>query len=393
MKYKEIGSRAALIVDKIRLVHESRAGDLPLHESVFDEADASSVAEAVKNGFVSGFGGPQLDAFENEVSKIVGCDHAVAVVNATLGLSIALRAVGVEPNDEVLVPSISFVATANSVSHIGGVPHFVECSPSNLGIDCDALEIHLSEVGSIRRGGFLFNKLTGRRIKALVGVHVFGHPCELDRLVRIAEIFNLALIEDAAEALGSFFKCRPVGSFGSLSVISFNGNKIVTSGGGGMICTSSPDLAQRCRHLATTAKVSGTLDLDHDQIGYNGRLPNLNAALGLSQLSRLAERIEKKRALYLAYKDVFEDVGFCHVLGEPEDCISNFWLQAIVLDGDDNLSFRNEILVRANREGVQLRPLWKPLHLLKPYINSPRANITCAIDFSTDIINVPSNPA
>ena len=296
---------------------------------------------------------------------------------------------GVKNNEEVLVPGLTFVATANAVSYCGAVPHFVDSEECTLGIDPLKLEDYLSSITQFS-GGCCINKNTGRKISAIVPVHIFGHPCKIDAILEVAKKYNLEVVEDAAESLGSFYKGKHTGTFGKLGAISFNGNKIITTGGGGMIITDDEELAQQAKHLTTTAKAPHKWDYVHDRVGYNYRMPNLNAALGCAQLQRLPEFLQSKRDLYERYSEQLSGLNGIRLLEEPSECSSNYWLQTIVLDEPDQ-EIRNIILTALNEAGLMSRPAWTGLHKLEHFKECLKMDMLLTNSLEKRIINIPSS--
>jgi perosamine synthetase len=296
---------------------------------------------------------------------------------------------GVKQNDEVLVPGLTFVATANAVSYCGAVPHFVDAEEDTLGIDPLKLEDYLSSITEFS-GEFCVNKNTGRKISAIVPVHIFGHPCKIDAILEVARKYNLEVVEDAAESLGSFYKGKHTGTFGKIGAISFNGNKIITTGGGGMIITNDEELACQAKHITTTAKVAHKWEYVHDRVGYNYRMPNLNAALGCAQLNRLHEFLKSKRSLFEKYLEQMCSIDGLQLLSEPNNCSSNYWLQAIILD-EANLALRDKILAILNDTGLMSRPAWTGIHKLCPFQDCPRMDMSTTDCLEKRIINLPSS--
>ncbi len=363
-------------------------GSFTLHEPVFNGKESSYLGECINSTYVSSVG-PFVDRFEFDLEEYTGAKHAIATVNGTAALHVALLLAGVEPDDEVLIPSLSFVATANAVSYCGAVPHFVDCNEATLGLDATALrEWLLSTTEKI--SGFTTNRTTGRRISAIVPMHTFGHPCDIDEILAVAQEFKLALVEDAAESLGSWFEGKHAGTFGLLGALSFNGNKIITTGGGGAILTDNPELALRAKHLTTTAKVPHRWGYVHDEIGFNYRLPNINAALGCAQLEQLPEFLASKRRLFDRYSDAFSGLDGVKIFHEPTGRASNYWLQTLILDQEDAVQ-RDAILETSNDSGVMTRPTWTLLHKLAPYADCPRAPLPISESLEMRIINVPSS--
>lgn len=346
------------------------------------------VKDCLDTGWVSSVGS-YVDRFERDVAAICGVAHCVALVNGTGALHLALRVVGVGPGDEVIVPAMTFVATANAVRHAGAVPHFVDSEARTLGLDAQALARHLDAVAE-RRGGQLFNRETGARIAAILPVHVFGHPADMDPLMELAEAHGLAVVEDAAEALGSRYHGRPCGGLSRIAALSFNGNKILTTGGGGAIVTDDPELAVHAKHLSTTAKLPHRWAFDHDEMAYNYRLPNLNAALGCAQLEQLDDRLAQKRRLAERYIAGFAGLDGVSILSEPADCRSNYWLNTLIL-GPKYAEARDRVLDAVNDAGLMCRPVWTLLHRLPFYADCPRAPLPVAEDLERRIISLPSS--
>lgn len=360
---------------------------VPLHEPTFDEKEIEYVTECIKTGWVSSVGS-YVTRFEEELAKFVGAKRAVAVVNGTAALHIALKIVGVQENDEVLMPSLTFVATANAASYLGAIPHFVDVSYETLGMDPIKLNKHLEEIGVLRNGQ-LYNKQTGRRIAAVVPMHTFGHPVDLDGLLEVCDKFNLVLVEDAAESLGSYYKGKHTGTFGKVAVFSFNGNKIVTTGGGGAIVTNDDQLADYAKHLTTTAKIPHRWEYVHDEIGYNYRMPNINAALGCAQLEKIKVFLRKKKVLTEKYEQLICNLEGVQLFKQPLNSESNYWLQTLILE--DSLN-RNKVLSFLNDNGVMSRPIWQPLHELKMYKNNPMMEMNTTMQLKQKIVNIPSAP-
>ena len=378
---------AAAFVSTIRSV----VGDAPtigLHIPAITAVDHRIVDECLTSTFVSSVG-PFVSRFEQEIAEYTGAGHAIAVSNGTVALQVALQLAGVLPDDEVLVPALSFIATANAVSHAGAHPYFVDSDERTLGLSVPALEKVLE--GAVRTGDALVNPQTGRRLAAIVPMHTFGHPVDIHGLLALADRYGLPVVEDAAESLGSFVGSRHTGTFGRLGILSFNGNKIVTTGGGGMILTDDDELARHAKHLTTTAKVPHAWAFDHDEIGWNFRLPNLNAALGVAQLSKLAGYRAAKRELATRYAAAFAGLPGVQFLAEPEGTESNYWLCSVRIDG--TRADRDELLRAANENGLQVRPFWSLLSDQAPYRAAPRGGLAVATALEDSVISIPSSPA
>ena len=379
-------SIAETVVSRLRDCLPAQDGPIALHEPEIGQRERDLVDDCLASGWVSS-GGPYVAKFEDALTQITGAEHAVACVNATAALSLAMRLVGVRPGDEVLMPSLTFVATANAARHLGATPHFVDIERTSLGLDPSALEDYLRRVIEPGEEGCV-NRGTGRRIGALVAVHVFGHPAAIVGLVDVADSFGLPFVEDAAEALGSFHRGRACGTFGRAGVLSFNGNKIVTTGGGGAILTGDDELAGRARHLSTTAKLPHPWEYRHDEVGYNFRLPGLNAALGCAQLERLPDFLSRKRRLAETYQNAFADVDDVRVRTEPPEATSNYWLNVLQLADPETSS---AVLDLTHRAGFQTRPVWTPLHRLPMYGDVPHAPLKVTDELAGRLVCLPSS--
>lgn len=361
---------------------------LPLHTPVFDYTEAEYVVDCIRSNYVSSVG-EYVNKFEEALRDFTGAKYVILAVNGTSALHVALKLAGVSNDDEVLIPSMTFVATANAVSYCGAVPHFVDVDTLTLGIDTSKLDCYLNGIADFERG-FLVNKKTKRAIKAIIPMHTFGHPVDLDNLIFIARKYNLTVIEDSAESLGSYYKSVHTGNLGLMGILSFNGNKIITTGGGGAILTNNEELAVKAKHLTTTAKVPHKWEFYHDEVGFNYRMPALNAALGLAQMKKLPDFIEKKRSLANFYKGLFEGVEEFDFFIEPEYAKSNYWLNAIILK-ESYANLRDEILEETNKNGIMTRPVWRLLHSLPMYRNCPKMDLSTSESLEKRIINIPSS--
>lgn len=360
-----------------------------LHEPTFAGSEWKYLKECLDSTFVSSVG-KFVDQFEADLAAFTGAKYAVAVVNGTAALHIALKLVGVKANDEVLVPALTFVATANAVTYCGAIPHFIDSESHTLGVNTEKLRMHLV-THTEQRAGQCINCATGQVIRALVPMHAFGHPSDLDGLMAVSRDFNLELVEDAAESLGSYYRGRHTGTFGRLGTLSFNGNKIITTGGGGAILTDDSTLARHAKHLTTTAKVPHAWEVRHDEVGYNFRLPNLNAALGCAQLEQLPALLSAKRELFHRYRASFAAVEGLNVVREPAGCRSNYWLQTLALDRADAHE-RDALLQALNEAGFMSRPTWTLMHHLPPYERCPRMDLSEAESIAQRLVNIPSSP-
>jgi perosamine synthetase len=363
-------------------------GILPLHEPVFAGKEVAYLEECIKSTFVSSVG-KFVDRFEDMLAEFTGAKRAVAVVNGTAALHACFRLAGVEPGDEVISPALTFIATTNAIAYCGATPHFVDSSFETLGMDSRALALRLDAIAQRGAGGTI-NRETGRRIAAIVPMHTFGHPVDMDGITGIARQWEIPVVEDAAEAIGSTYKGHAVGSKARLAALSFNGNKIVTTGGGGAILTDDEELGRRAKHITTTAKIPHKWAFVHDEIGFNYRLPNLNAALGCAQLEQLDGFLAKKRLLAAAYDRAFAGVPGVRFAREPSGTTSNYWLNAILLD-EARAGQRDEVLGALNSAGFGARPAWTLMHQLPMFASCPRGDLGVAESIERRLINLPSS--
>ena len=359
-----------------------------LHQPSFDGNEWLYLKECLDSTFVSSVG-KFVDRFETDLATFTGAKYTVAVVNGTSALHIALKLAGVQAGDEVLIPALTFVATANAVTYCGATPHFVDSEERTLGVDPIKLRDYLKN-HTEQRGGQCVNRETGRIIRAIVPMHTFGHPADLDGIMVVAHDFNLALVEDAAESLGSYYHGQHTGTFGLMGTLSFNGNKTITTGGGGAILTNDSELARHAKHLTTTAKLPHAWEYRHNEIGYNYRMPNINAALGCAQLERLPAMLAAKRELFQRYRASFNDVEGVQLMVEPAKCQSNYWLQTLILDPEqaDN---RDNLLKATNYAGIMTRPAWVLMHELTQFSDCPRMDLSTAHSLVQRLINIPSS--
>ncbi len=379
---------SAAVLERMAAVLPPEDGPYPLHEPQIGGEAWSYVKNCLDSGWVSSIG-EYVRWFEEKLVETTGAGHAVATVSGTAALHVCLLLAGVQRNDEVLVPPLTFVASANAVRYCGAEPHFVDIEPVSLGVDPIALQAHLERIAEMR-GDICFNSLTGRPIRALLVVHCFGHPARMAELAEIADRFNIALIEDAAEALGTTAGNRNAGCHGKLSALSFNGNKTITTGGGGAILTNDADLAERAIHLTTTARVDDPSVMAHDMVAFNYRMPNINAALGCAQLEQLPDMLESKRQLAARWREAFAGLGGVRFIDEPSWGKSNFWLNALSLD-PPYVARRPQLLAALNEAGYYCRPFWTPLHRLPMYQDQPRAALPVAEDLAARGFNLPSS--
>ncbi len=376
------------IIRAVRVATDRETEALGLHEPSFNGNEWAYVKDCLDTTMVSSVG-KFVDRLEADLASYCGAAHAVATVNGTAALHLCLELVGVSEGDEVLVPTLTFVATANAVRYCGAIPHLVDSEFRTLGLDPAKLAAHLDEIAELREDG-CYNRRSGRRIRAVVPMHAFGHPVDLDPLIEVCERFGLALIEDAAQGLGSTYKGRQVGTFGRAGVFSFNGNKIITTGGGGALLTGDASLAETAKHLSTTAKRRHPWEYVHDRVGFNYRMPNLNAAVGCAQVEQLAGFVSRKRALAARYREAFASVEGVGAFSEPAFAQSNYWLCTVLLESAD-LGQRDDVLRATAEAGIQTRPCWSLLHRLPIYADCPRMDLAVAEDLDARIISLPSS--
>ena len=359
-----------------------------LHEPLFKGNEKKYLIKCIETGYVS-YIGKYVNTFERKISKYTGSKNAVALVNGTCALHILLKYFNVGINDEVILPSITFVATANSVAYCKALPHFVDIEKETLGICPEKLEEYLKKI-AFKKKGYCINKKTGRKIRVLIAVHVFGVPCKILEIKKICKKYNIKLIEDAAGAMGSFLKGKHLGNFSQAGVISFNGNKTITCGGGAVIITENKKLASKIRHLSTTAKKKHPWEYIHDEIGYNYRMTNLNAAIGCAQLENINRIISAKRKNFFLYKRLFKKNKDVQIIQEPNYSKTNYWLITLIIK--KNKKLKNQVLKELNQSGFQGRSIWKPLHTLKIFEKCPRGKLKNTMDIYNRAINLPSSP-
>ena len=358
---------------------------IPLHAPVFPGREKEYVADTIESTFVSSVG-TYVDRFEGDMASYTGSPKAVATVNGTAALHIALKLAGVEKGDLVITQPLTFVATCNAIAYCNAEPVFVDVDRDTMGLSAKALEAWLEENAKLDAEGVCRANEDGKAIRACVPMHTFGHPADLDGLCDVTRRWRIALVEDAAESLGSFYKDKHTGTFGASGMLSFNGNKIMTTGGGGMILASEATAA-RAKHLTTTAKKPHTYEYIHDELGYNYRLPNLNAALGCAQLEQLEAFIQAKRALASSYEAFFKGSSL-QFITEPPECRSNYWLNGVICEDKKQ---RDELLDCTNSEGVMTRPIWALMNHLPMYQRCRRGDLTNAEWLEERVVNLPSS--
>ena len=360
---------------------------IPLHAPQFNGNEKKYIENAIDSTFVSSVG-EFVNKFEKLVQEFTGVKYAIATVNGTAAMHIALKISGVKRDTEVITQSLTFVATCNAIRYCGAIPVLIDVEKSTLSMSPQNLQDFLDKNCEVREDGFCWNHSSNRRISACLPMHTFGHPAQIEEIERICSLFNINLVEDAAESLGSFYKGKHTGSFGKVSAISFNGNKIITSGGGGMILTNDKNLAQKAKHLTTTAKIPNILSFDHDEVGYNYRLPNLNAALGVAQMESLSEYLKSKRDVAIKYQNWGRDNEVLFFT-EHADSSSNYWLNCVITENEKT---RDLMLKVTNDNSIMTRPIWKPMHKLLMYQNCQKTDLSNTEWLYSRVVNVPSSP-
>jgi perosamine synthetase len=371
-------------INFVRLTYKNPKGFIPLHEPTFGGNEKKYLLDCIDSTFVSSIG-KYVNQFEEMVAEYTGANHAVATVNGTAALHIALILSGVGRDDEVITQPLTFIATANAIVYTGAQPVFIDVDKDTMGLSPEKLKLFLEEKTEIKKGK-TYNKETGKCISACIPMHTFGHPARIDEIKEICDEYNITLIEDAAESLGSFYKGKHTGTFGKFGTLSFNGNKTITTGGGGMILTDDEELAKKAKHITTTAKVPHKWDYVHDMIAYNYRLTNLAAALGVAQMEQLSGFIKKKRILAKEYANFFEITDIDFVL-EKENSQANYWLNTIFLKDRKE---RDEFLKETNSKGIMTRPIWELINRLKIYKDCQKEDISNAEWLVDRVVNITS---
>jgi aminotransferase in exopolysaccharide biosynthesis len=359
---------------------------VPLHVPRFSGNEKKYLIDCIDTTYVS-YVGQYVTRFEDAIRRFTGAKYAVAVYSGTAALHVALLLVEVAPGDEVITQALTFVATANAISHCGAKPVFVDVERLTLGLDPEKLNDFLISNGILKSDGKCYNKTTGRKIAACVPMHTFGHPVRIDQVIEICQRYQIPVVEDAAEALGSFYKGQHVGTWGDIGILSFNGNKPVTTGGGGMIITNDETHAAKAKHLTATAKQPHPWKFVHDDVGYNYRLPNINAAVGCAQMECFAEVLENKRITAQMYKQFFQDIGIPFI-SEPAHARSNYWLNAIVLKDRQE---REQFLIYSTEKGIQARPVWTLMPHLTMYRRCQCTTLETAQWLEDRLVNIPSS--
>lgn len=383
-KYKQI-------TDFIRELYSIKSGVVPLHAPVFFGNEKEYLINCIDTTFVSSVG-KYVDKFEEVVAQYTGAKKAIVIVNGTNALHLALLSAGVKTDDEVITQPVTFIATANAIAYCNAHPVFLDVDKGTLGLSPENLAEWLSKntktiINPANKQPETFNKTTNRRIAAVVPMHTFGHPCRIDEIIEVCDKYGIPVVEDAAESLGSFYKNKHTGTFGKLGILSFNGNKIVTTGGGGMILTNDVELGNKIKHLTTQAKMPHQWEFFHDEIGYNYRMPNVNAAIGVAQMENINKFIESKRSTAKSYQQFFKSIDVDFFI-EPNDSVSNYWLNLILFK---NRQERDEFLSYSNNNGVITRPVWTLMNKLPMFKNSQTDSLTNSKWVEDSAVNIPSS--
>ena len=376
------------LISAIRKV-AGKKKNLFLHEPSLGIEEAKNLKECIKTNMVSSFG-PFVEKFEKSVSRYTNSKYAVSTINGTSALHIALKVIGLKEKEEVLIPALNYIASTNATLYCGGVPHFVDINKEDLGIDVEKLEEYLRKNTKLIKNK-LINKISKNRIRAIIPTHVYGNSMDLDKLIYLCKKYNLKIIEDAAEAIGSKFKNRHLGTVGDVGVLSFNGNKIITTGGGGMMLLKNIKHFKLARHLTTVAREKSKFFIGHDMIGYNYKLPNTNAALGCAQIKKIHKLINLKRQLNQRYTKEFLKIPEIEILKEKKGSKSNYWLNTIILKGN-NYKYRDRIISECYRNNIFIRPAWRTLNENKYLKSFPKMNLNNTANLQKRLISLPSSP-
>ncbi len=362
---------------------------LPLHSPDISIKDYNIIKNCVKSTNISTYSN-YVGHFENKLKKYTKSKYVIATNSGTSALHLALMSFDIDEGDEILIPSLNYVAPANAIMYCNGSPHFVDVNKKTLSVDIEKLENYLKKI-LLKKKNFFLNKVTKKKVRGMIAFHPFGHAVEIDKLKKVLKKYKLFLIEDAAEAMGTFFKKKHMGTYGDVGVLSFNGNKIISTGGGGAVITNNKIKAMKILELATISRERHEFEFIYKGIGYNYRMPGLNAALGISQLNKLNDLIKKKRIISRKYEKFFKSNKNITYFKEPKNCKSNYWLNTIILK-KNNLRIRNKFIKKCIKSGIQVRPIWKPLHTLSYLKKFPRMKLVNTSILMSKILSLPSSP-
>lgn len=373
-------------IDFVRSIYNEPTEFIPLHAPIFAGNEKKYLNECIDSTFVSSVG-KFVDRFEEMVAEYIGVKKAIVTVNGTNALHLALLNVGVLPNTEVITQALTFVATANAIAYANASPIFVDVDRDTMGMSPDSLRLWLKQNVSINNANQPINNTSKKVITAVVPMHTFGHACRIEEIVDICNEYHIPIVEDAAESLGCFYEGKHTGNFGKIGILSFNGNKTITTGGGGMLLTNDEDLGKHLKHITTQAKVAHPWEYAHDHIGYNYRMPNINAALGVAQMEKLDDILKSKRQIAEAYIGFFEDKNI-HFCVEPKDSKSNYWLNAVILEDREQ---RDEFLKETNESGIMTRPIWKLMNKLEMFSTCQTSDLSNSEWLEDRVVNIPSS--
>ncbi len=373
------------LLDFIRKIYTDQE-KIPLHNPLFLGNENKYLQEVINSTYVSSVG-PLIKKFEKKLSEFTGIKYCNVTVNGTSALHIALKVAGVDENTEVITQALTFVATVNSIKYCRASPIFIDVNTKTLGMCHISLENFLNDYCEIRNDGFCWNKKSNKKIKVVLPMHTFGHPVKLDKIYKLCQKYNIILIEDAAEALGSLYKEKHVGNFGVISTLSFNGNKIITTGGGGALLTNNKQLSIKMNHMINTSKISHPWEFFHNEVGFNYRMPNLNAALGIAQLEQIEKFLVIKRKIFKKYEK-FSVLQNLNLFSEPEDAYSNYWLNCLILE---NKKERNKLLELSHGQKIFMRPAWFPMHLLPMFKHNQQVDLINTVSLYNRIVCIPSS--
>lgn len=379
--------KESLIINKFQKMYGKNVF-IKLHEPDLSFKDFGEVKKSIKNNYVSTIGNV-VKKFEKKLSTITKSNFVVATVSGSAALHTSVCALNIKKNEEILMPTLNYIASANAALLCNAIPHFIDVERNTLGVDPVKLEKYLKK-NTIIRNKICYNKKTKRKIKAIIVLHAFGHPSKIDLIKKISKKYHLYLIEDAAEALGSKYKKKHLGTFGDIGILSFNGNKIITCGGGGAIITNNKLISKKALHLISNSKLNHRWKYDYDQLGFNYRMPGINAALGVSQLMRLKKFIKSKRKIYKKYNELFSSVKNVELFKEPKNSYSNYWLNTLLVDSK-NIKQRDNLIKKLNLNGIAVRPVWTLLHKISYLKKFPKMNLDNAIKLEKQIISLPSS--
>ena len=385
MIYKKISS------DIIKSVYNfTKKKFIPLHEPSFKSKDFAILKKCLKSSYVSSIS-KFTNTFEKKLINLTKTKYSIATINGTAAIQIAIKALGIKKNDEILIPNLNYIGSSNATVYCGAIPHFVDIEDQSFGIDANKLKKYLRRICIIKKKHSI-NKLTKRPIKAIIPTHVFGNSANISEIIKVAKKYKLKVIEDASECVGSYYKKKHLGTFADVGILSFNGNKIITTGGGGAIITKNAKIYKKALNLSTISrKKNSAWSYDYNDIGYNYRLPGINSSLGISQLQNLNYLLKKKRKIYLKYKKIFKENIDLKFIEEIKNNKSNHWLNTIYIR-NSSLTLRDKIIKETNRKGVAIRPVWKLMHKIKHLSKYPKMDISNSLILEKSLISIPSSP-